>query len=210
MFIELFFINMFIKTHFILASKSKSRKFILKSNNLNFKQKKPTCDESFYKKNLLKKKTNPSEISLELSKIKALSVSNKVKNRLVVASDTTINFKGKLINKANSYKQAKQTIKNFSGKSHTINTSAAAYFNGKLLWKKTEKVIVKIRHLTEPEINNYIKKTGKSLFETTGCYQIEKNGPTIIESIKGDFFSVMGFPLFSFLVFLKKFNSVAK
>ena len=195
---------MFINKPFILASKSKSRKFILKSNNLNFKQKKPNCDESFYKKRLLKIKKTPLEISLELSKIKALSISKKIKNKLVVASDTTINFKGGLISKAKNLKQVKKIIKNFSGKTHTINTSAVAYYNENLLWERTEKTTVKIRQLSELEISNYIKKTGRVLLETTGCYQIEKNGPTIIEWIKGDYFCVMGFPLFSFLAFLKK------
>ena len=195
---------MFINRPFILASKSKSRKFILKSNNLNFKQKKPNCDESFYKKRLLKIKKTPLEISLELSKIKALSISKKIKNKLVVASDTTINFKGGLISKAKNLKQVKKIIKNFSGKTHTINTSAVAYYNENLLWERTEKTTVKIRQLSELEISNYIKKTGRVLLETTGCYQIEKNGPTIIEWIKGDYFCVMGFPLFSFLAFLKK------
>ncbi len=194
---------MFINRPFILASKSKSRKFILESNNLNFKQRKPKCDESSHKKRLLRIKKTPLEISLELSKIKATSISKKIKNKLVVASDTTINFKGELISKAKNLKQVKKIIKNFSGKTHTINTSAVAYYNENLLWERTEKTTVKIRQLSELEISDYIKKTGRVLLETTGCYQIEKNGPTIIEWIKGDYFCVMGFPLFSFLVFLK-------
>ena len=50
------------------------------------------------------------------------------------------------------------------------------------------------------------EKTGKQILNCVGCYQIEKSGPNIVESIKGDFFNVMGFPLFPFLDFLKKFN----
>ena len=55
-------------------------------------------------------------------------------------------------------------------------------------------------------INNYLKKTNKNILSTVGCFQIEKDGPNIIENIKGDFFNVMGFPLFPFLLFLKKFK----
>ena len=78
-------------------------------------------------------------MSLELSKIKATSISKKIKNKLVVASDTTINFKGELISKAKNLKQVKKIIKNFSGKTHTINTSAVAYYNENLLWERTKK-----------------------------------------------------------------------
>ena len=55
----------------------------------------------------------------------------------------------------------------------------------------------------EALINTNIKN---KILKSAGCYQIEKSGPNIIENIIGDFFNVMGFPLFPFLVFLKKFN----
>ena len=50
----------------------------------------------------------------------------------------------------------------------------------------------------------------KSILGSVGCYQIEENGPLIIEKIKGDFFNVMGFPLFPFLTFLKKYKTDKK
>ena len=54
------------------------------------------------------------------------------------------------------------------------------------------------------EIDTYLLCVGKKVLQSAGCYQIEKNGPNIIENIVGDFFNVMGFPLFPFLSFLKK------
>ena len=61
-----------------------------------------------------------------------------------------------------------------------------------------------IRNLSINEINYYLKKSGKKILQSAGCYQIESLGPNIIENIKGDFFNVMGFPLFPFLKFLQK------
>ena len=60
--------------------------------------------------------------------------------------------------------------------------------------------------VSSKEIDDYLIKSGKQILDCVGCYQIEKAGPNIIENIKGDFFNVMGFPLFSFLLFLIKFN----
>ena len=58
--------------------------------------------------------------------------------------------------------------------------------------------------LSQKQINTYLKQTGESVLSSVGCYQVEKLGPQIIKSIKGDFFNVLGFPLFPFLSFLSK------
>ena len=47
---------------------------------------------------------------------------------------------------------------------------------------------------------------GNNILNTVGCYQIEKLGPNIIQNIEGDFFNVMGFPIFKFLTFLKEYE----
>ena len=196
---------MFINTQFILASKSLSRKKLLKNNNLNFIQIKPTCNEKNYKKELLKKGKPPAQIATELSKLKARSVGKQRKNILVVGSDTTISFEGRLVEKAKTMIEAKKKIKMFSGKKHTITSAASAYYNNRLVWSNIDKTTVKLRKINNKEIDIYLKKTGNQILNCVGCYQVEKSGPNIIENIKGDFFNVMGFPLFSFLFFLKKF-----
>ena len=197
-------INMIYKNHFILASQSKSRLIILKKLNLKFKTKKHTCDEDKYKKELVKKNCSPKKISLFLAKEKAKSI--KLKNEIIIGSDTVISFNDKMIEKAKSLKEAEKKLKKLSGKTHIIISSAVAYFNNKPVWKSTQKTFVKIRPLSTKEIKLYLKNCGTGVLSSVGCYQIEKNGPDVIENIKGDFFNVMGFPLFPFLKFLKRFN----
>ena len=58
--------------------------------------------------------------------------------------------------------------------------------------------------LNQKQINTYLTKTGKNILSSVGCYLVEKLGPQIIKSIKGDFFNVLGFPLFPFLTCLSK------
>ena len=101
---------------------------------------------------------------------------------------------------------AKKKIQKLSGKTHNIVSSITAYYNDKLIWNCCIKTKVKLRKLSEQEIQDYLKKCGPSILDSVGCYQIEKRGPIIIEDIKGDYFNVMGFPLLPFLFFLKKFN----
>ena len=197
---------MFINTKFILASESKSRYKILKNNNLCFVKKKPLCDEESIKKQLKKEKKTPKEIVKILAKEKAKSISKKHPKQIVVGCDTIILFDKKIINKAKNLKMAKEKILKLSGKKHKILSAACVCFNNKLIWSRSQSTTVEIRRLKKTEINDYINACGKEILGSAGCYQIELLGPTIIKKIKGDFFNVMGFPLFPFLNFLKKFK----
>ena len=93
MFITTPLVNMFLKTRFILASNSKSRHTLLKNAGFDFVKTKPLCNEDLIKKKLIKKKINKKRVPLILAKEKALSISLKKQNDLVVGSDTIILFK---------------------------------------------------------------------------------------------------------------------
>ena len=195
---------MSINTPFILASDSRSRILILKNVGLNFKKINHRCNENYYKKKFKRLKFSPKKISLQLAKNKAKNT--KIRNKIILGSDTVINFNGKTIEKAKTILEAKEKLKKLSGKTHTIISSAAAYYNGRLVWCCSNEARVRLRKLKDQEIKEYLRSCGPNILNSVGCYQIEKNGAIIIEKINGDFFSVMGFPLFPFLVFLKKFN----
>ena len=197
---------MIFNNKFVLASTSKSRYSILKNTGLSFLRHAPLCDESKLKKELLIKKTTPKKISLELARLKAFSISKKIKNKTIVGSDTVIFLNKKILNKAKNLREAKNKIKLMAGKKHSIYSSASVFYNKKEIWNKTQKTTVKIRKLTDKEINIYLSNTGNKILNSVGCYQIEMGGANIIENIKGDYFNVMGFPLFPFLNFLKRFN----
>ena len=197
---------MLFNKKFILASNSKSRFYILKKNKLNFRCVSPSCDEKLIRNQKIKKKISPKTISLCLAKNKAISISEKNYKSLVVGSDTIIELNKKIVEKAKNTKEAKKKLIKLSGKKHIIYSSAVAYYKNKLIWKTTQKTTIKIRKLNKKEINAYLKKTDKNILNSVGCFQVERDGPNIVENIRGDFFNVMGFPLFPFLIFLKKFK----
>ena len=197
-------IHMILNKQFILASNSASRKMLLKNAGLNFFSEKPLCDEDYIKDQLLKKNTNIKNFPKLLAKAKASSISKINRKHLVVGSDTIILFNNKLINKAKTIEEAKKKLLKLSGKKHQIISSASVYFNNKQIWSYQQTSTIYINTLSQKQINTYLKKTGKSILSSVGCYQIEKLGPQIIKSINGDFFNILGFPLFPFLIFLSK------
>ena len=197
---------MFFNKKFILASSSNSRYKILKQNNLNFLKKKPTCNEELIKKKLNKDNKRPIQIVKLLAKEKAKSINFKYPKQLVIGCDTIILFHDKIMDKAKDLKSAKKKIKKLSGKEHKIISAISIFKNKKQIWSCIQTTKVKIRKLSTKNINHYIDVCGEEILQSAGCYQVESRGPMIIENIKGDFFNVMGFPLFPFLKFLKKIN----
>ena len=197
-------IHMLLNKQFILASNSASRKMLLKNAGLSFITEKPLCDEDYIKDQLLKKNINKKKLPKLLAEAKALSVSKKNTKHLVVGSDTIILFNNKIINKAKTIREAKKKLQKLSGKKHQIISSASVCLNNKQIWSHQQTSTIHMNTLNQKQIDTYLKKTGKNILSSVGCYQVEKLGPQIIKSINGDFFNVLGFPLFPFLTFLSK------
>ena len=195
---------MLLNKQFILASNSASRKMLLKNAGLKFFSEKPLCNEDYIKDQLLKKNTKKTNLPKLLAEAKALSVSKNNTKYLVVGSDTIILFNNKIINKAKTIEDAKKKLQKLSGKKHQIISGASVCFNNKQIWSYQQTSTIHMNALDQKQINTYLKKTGKNILSSVGCYQVERLGPQIIKSIKGDFFNVLGFPLFPFLTFLSK------
>ena len=190
---------------YILASASKSRLKILNNCGFNFLQVRPTCNEEQIKKNI-NKKTKPVNIAKTLSFEKARSISKTKKffNDFVIGCDTLIYLDKKIFDKAKNIKEAEMKLKKLSGKTHKIVSGITICREGKKIWQSSETTLVKIRKLKDAEIKKYLKKTGAQILNSVGCYQLEALGPNIIEGIRGDFFNVMGLPLFKLLKYISK------
>ena len=195
---------MILNKQFILASNSASRKMLLKNAGLKFFSEKPLCNEDYIKDQLLKKNTKKTNLPKLLAEAKALSVSENNTKYLVVGSDTIILFNNTIINKAKTMKEAKKKLQKLSGKKHQIISGASVCLNNKQIWSYQQTSTIHMNTLNQKQINTYLEKTGKNILSSVGCYQVERLGPQIIKSIKGDFFNVLGFPLFPFLTFLSK------
>ena len=195
---------MLLDKKFILASNSASRKMLLRNAGLSFFTEKPLCDEDYIKVQLLKKNINIRNFPKILAEAKASSVSKINTKHLVVGSDTIILLNNKIINKVKTIEGAKKKLQKLSGKKHQIISGASVCYNNKQIWSYQQTSTIHMNTLNQKEINIYLKKTGKSILSSVGCYQVERLGPQIIKSINGDFFNVLGFPLFPFLNFLSK------
>lgn len=182
-----------------LASASPRRKELLELIGLDFE-----IISSNYEENL-NLKNNPVEIVKNLALGKAKNVAGRVKNGIVIGSDTVVVLKGKILGKPKHEEGAKEMLNDISGKELEIYSGVALVDteSDKFL---TDYVVskVRIKKLSKGEIENYVA-TGEPL-DKAGAFGIQGKGALIVENIKGDYFNIVGLPLFKLSEMLKEFG----
>jgi septum formation protein len=187
------------KKSIILASASQRRKEILAKTGLKFR-----VDESNYKENL-DHGIKPRELAKFLSREKARDVARRHSNALVIAADTIVVLRGRLLGKPRNKEHAREMLKALSGKEHSVITGFTIIDTAvkKELSVSVESKVF-FRRLSEDEIEAYIR-SGEP-FDKAGSYGVQGLGALLIKKIDGDFFNVMGLPLNVLAGSLKKFG----
>jgi septum formation protein len=188
----------------ILASKSKVRKKILDENNFNCTVVPSNVDEDQVKDSLLSVGANPMLISKNLAELKSTKISNKHPDELVLGADSVISLNDELINKPNTREEAKKILKKLNGSLHYLITSVCISKNGAMIWNFTDQSELKMKKLSDDQINNYLKKIKTETLLAYGVYQIEAGGLDLFESIKGDRNSIMGLPIKQIMDYIRE------
>jgi septum formation protein len=66
-----------------------------------------------------------------------------------------------------------------------------------------------MRTLSERFIDAYLDAAGESVTASVGGYQLEGLGSHLFERIEGDYFTILGLPLFALLTFLRREGCLA-
>ena len=179
----------------ILASKSQVRAEILIKNKIDCEVIHSNVDEDQAKESLLEAGADPLLISKNLAELKSIKISKRYNDRLVLGADSVISLNNELINKPKSREEALQILKKLNGSIHYLISSLCVSKNGSMIWNYTESSELKMKNLSESELENYLKKVTTDKLLAYGVYQIEAGGLELFESIKGDKDSIMGLPI---------------
>ena len=170
----------------ILASKSGVRKKILEDHNIECDVVVSNVDEDEIKKSLLANGANPLTISKNLAEIKSIKVSSKQPDKLVLGADSVISLNDELINKPNSREEALKILKKLNNSKHYLISSACISKNGSMIWNHTDSSELKMKNLTDEDLEKYLSKIETKTLLSYGVYQIEADGLKLFEYIKGD------------------------
>lgn len=171
---------------FILASASPRRKELLEQCGYNFEIIPSECEES------VPEGLSPKDIVEGLAYQKALDVYSMHPDRIVLGADTVVCFDGEILGKPKDEKDAKRMLKMLSGQTHEVRTGFALLGKG-VEFVSSEAAMVTFFHLTDEQIDNYIK-TGEPM-DKAGAYGIQGKGAVLVRSVLGDYFNVVGLPV---------------
>ena len=183
----------------ILASASPRRKEILRKTGLNF-----SICTSDYKEDI-NLSLKPRALAKFLSRKKAQTVAHKYKNAIIIAADTFIVFKNRLLGKPHTDKEAEKMLNMLNGKAHSVITGFTIMDTAsKKILSRSVETKVYFKKLGRKEINAYVRS--KEPLDKAGAYAIQGLGSVFIERIDGDFLNVVGLPLLALTESLKKFG----
>ncbi len=190
----------------ILASKSGVRKKILDSFNIDCDVISSNVDEDEVKISLQAEGAGPLVISKNLAEIKSIKVSSKNPDRLVLGADSVISLKNELINKPKSREEALRILKRLNNSKHLLISSVCISKNGAMIWNHTDTSELKMKNLSNNELEDYLEKIKTETLLAYGVYQVEAEGFKLFEYIKGDYNSIMGLPIKEIINYIKQFK----
>lgn len=169
----------------ILASSSKQRQDIFNMLGLKYEVIKSLVEESSCN-------TDPVEYVKELSKNKANSVANQIKEKaIIIAADSIIYMDGKIYEKPKSKQEAFKNIKEMSGKLTYAITGIAIkdlYQNKEISFSDTTEVYLK--EILDEDIKWYVENE-KDIFNRCG-YVIQGKASIFLDKVNGDYNTLFG------------------
>lgn len=176
----------------VLASSSPRRIAMFKKFNFNITIQPADIDETPIENEV------PTEYALRVAKQKAMAISQKAPAEvLIIAADTMINFKNKIVGKPVSKKHAFEILSKLNGKTHYVHT--AVFIHRKNLGDIAFVCGTKVSFFNHSSaiIKKYVA-TGESM-DKSGAYSIEGLGSILVKKIEGSFNNVVGFPIEEFI-----------
>ncbi|NNE34044.1 MAG: septum formation inhibitor Maf [Rhodothermales bacterium] len=182
----------------ILASESPRRRDLLRQIGLTFTIVPSNVDESSVDCE------KPQELVQTLAQMKASDVAKRNPDALVLGADTTVVLGGEVVGKPNSEETARKVLGRHSGSEHTVHTGFSLVHEAS---SRTTTGFATTRvtfgELTTAEIDAYVRSG--SPMDKAGAYGYQDEmGPLFVQSIAGDYYNVIGLPIRSIYLALRR------
>ena len=198
----------------ILASKSPRRKELMELITPDFEIMSEEVDERAIEEQVRRNGGSPSDVQIELARAKASAVFDALDEKAqedaaVIGSDTSVVCGDEILGKPADKEDARRMLTMLSGRTHEVIYSVC------VKTAKSEETIVEITKVKFGALDDYQKELIERYINTdepydkAGAYGIQQGGALLVETVEGDYFSVVGLPVRKLSQVLEQLNEGA-
>ncbi len=188
----------------ILASGSKTRLKILLDAGVSVIADPAAVDEDAVKASFKAEGAPVMDAAIALAELKARRVSARHPGSLVIGADQMLDCGGVWFDKPIDEANLRAQLMTLRGKTHRLISACVAMRDGRRLWHAAPHADVTVRPFSDEFLDWYVATGGSALLASVGGYQIEGIGAQLFSKVSGDWFTVMGLPLYPLMDFLRQ------
>lgn len=147
----------------------------------------------------------PAELVMHHSREKAIDVAGKLNEGIIISADTVVVYDGTILGKPDDKDDARRMLKALSGQQIQVISGITVMdiASGSAVTEH-ESTDIWMRQISDSLISKYIS-TGETEGKA-GAFAIQGKGAILVQRIEGDFFNVVGLPLYRLSKMLDKFG----
>ena len=189
----------------VLASGSRFRRQMLENAGVRVTVTTATVDEPAERAAMarLAPDIEPGAVALRLADLKALDVSRRLPQALVIGADQVLSVDGDILGKPENLSTARAQLMRLRGRTHTLPTAVVLAQDGVVVWRHLGVTTLSMRNFSDDFLTDYLAAMGETVTQTVGGYMLEGHGAQLFERIDGDYFTVIGLPLLPLLAELR-------
>ena len=186
----------------ILASGSAIRATLLAQAQVPFTVQVARVDEDMARDALRAQQLAARDIADALAEMKALRISGKFPDDLVLGCDQILDVAGIILNKPQDRNDLTSQLQQLKGRDHRLHSAAVVFHAGRPIWRSVRTVTMHMRDFSDDYLTQYIDANWNIVRHCVGGYALEGVSIRLFSKIDGDYFSVLGLPLLDVLAFL--------
>jgi septum formation protein len=191
----------------ILASTSETRRAMLENAGLSFRSEKPDVDETALV--AAHPDWTPQITALQLAEAKAINVSRRHQDAIVIGADQVLALGNKIYSKPSDLHAAKRQLSELRNHQHHLISAVVCASNAKAVWHAIDQAALTMRDFSEDFLDEYLAANGGKTMTSVGGYQVEGLGIQLFEQMEGNHFTILGLPLLSLLHYLRTTGAIS-
>lgn len=192
----------------ILASASPFRRKMLEDAGIAVTAERPDIDERAAEKAVAGSGVTPEELAQILAEAKAVAVSERNPQALVIGADQTLSLGDEVLHKPRDMEEARRRLLALSGRTHQLNSAVVLAKNGEVLWRHVSIARLTMRDLDPAFVGRHLARVGDRALTSVGAYQVEGEGIQLFDKIEGDHFTIVGLPLLPLIAKLRELGAI--